>query len=299
MKRKRFLDTRLWIQIAFAAVTNGYINGFIQSKIYTGPSKALCVPGLNCYSCPGALASCPIGALQAVLCSRDYRFSFYIVGFLTTVGALCGRLVCGFLCPFGLLQDLLYKIPCPRKRKSLPGERYFKYLKYAVLLLFVILLPALAVNMVGQGDPWFCKWICPSGTFFAGLPLVLGSQVLREAAGWLFGWKMLLLCVLLLLSVLSFRPFCKFLCPLGAIYGFFNPISLYRYRADEALCTHCSACQKACPMGLVPYKTPNHPECIRCMACVKSCPVGALVAPTFGKSKPACGGCQKPNGSTQ
>ena len=57
---------RLWIQIIFAALTNGYVNGFLQSKIYTGPTKAICVPGLNCYSCPGALGACPIGSLQAV-----------------------------------------------------------------------------------------------------------------------------------------------------------------------------------------------------------------------------------------
>ena len=114
---------RLWVQILFAALTNGYVNGFIQSKIYTGPTKALCVPGLNCYSCPGALGACPIGSLQAVIGSRNYQFSFYIIGFLMAVGALIGRVVCGFLCPFGLVQDLLHKIPVP-KIKKLPGEKY-------------------------------------------------------------------------------------------------------------------------------------------------------------------------------
>ena len=73
---------RLWVQIVFTAVTNGYLLGFLTGRIYTGPTKAACVPGLNCYSCPGALGSCPIGSLQAVLGSRDYKFSFYVVGFL-------------------------------------------------------------------------------------------------------------------------------------------------------------------------------------------------------------------------
>ena len=120
---------RLWIQIIFAALTNGYVNGFLQSKIYTGPTKAICVPGLNCYSCPGALGACPIGSLQAVIGSRNYQFSFYVIGILVAVGAFCGRFVCGFLCPFGLVQDLLHKIPVP-KLKKLPGEKYLKYLKY-------------------------------------------------------------------------------------------------------------------------------------------------------------------------
>ena len=88
---------RLWVQIAFTAITNGYLIGFIQGKIYTGPAKNLCVPGLNCYSCPGALGSCPIGSLQAVLGSRDYKFSFYVLGFLLLFGSLLGRFVCGWL----------------------------------------------------------------------------------------------------------------------------------------------------------------------------------------------------------
>ena len=94
---------RLWVQIVFTAVTNGYLLGFLTGRIYTGPTKAACVPGLNCYSCPGALGSCPIGSLQAVLGSRDYKFSFYVVGFLLFFGSIFGRFVCGWLCPFGLV----------------------------------------------------------------------------------------------------------------------------------------------------------------------------------------------------
>ena len=102
-----------------AALTNGYLIGFVKGKIFTGKTKQLCVPGLNCYSCPGALGSCPIGSLQATLGSRDYKFAFYVVGFLMIVGALVGRFVCGWLCPFGLIQDLLYKIPFVKKLRKL------------------------------------------------------------------------------------------------------------------------------------------------------------------------------------
>ncbi|MBQ3866193.1 MAG: 4Fe-4S binding protein, partial [Clostridia bacterium] len=124
MKEKRkHVSARRWIQLGFAALSNGYLAGFAAGKIYQGPVKALCAPGLNCYSCPGALLSCPIGALQATLNAKQYHIALYAFGLLTVFGSLMGRFVCGFLCPFGLLQDLLYKIPFFRKLKRLPGEK--------------------------------------------------------------------------------------------------------------------------------------------------------------------------------
>lgn len=188
-KRKPVKHLRLWVQVIVAAVTNGYLIGFVKGKIFTGWTKQLCVPGLNCYSCPGALGSCPIGSLQAVLGSRNYKFAFYVTGFLMVVGAVFGRFVCGWLCPFGLVQDLLYKIPFFKKLRKLPGDRWLKYLKYVILIGFVILLPLFAVDIVGQGSPWFCKYICPAGTLEGGIPLVFSNSALQAAVGWLFAWK--------------------------------------------------------------------------------------------------------------
>ena len=123
------------------------------------------MPGLNCYSCPGALGACPIGSFQAVVTSRDRSFSFYVVGFLLIFGGLLGRFVCGWLCPFGLVQDLVHKIPFPKKWKKLPGDKYLRWLKYLILVGFVILLPLTVLDVVGQGQPWFCKYICPITVF--------------------------------------------------------------------------------------------------------------------------------------
>lgn len=276
---------RLWVQIMVAALTNGYLAGFVKGKIFTGKTKAFCVPGLNCYSCPGALGSCPIGSLQAVLGSRNYKFTFYIVGFLMLVGAVFGRFVCGWLCPFGLIQDLLYKIPFVKKLKKLPGDRWLNYLKYVILVGFVILLPLFVVDIVGQEQPWFCKYICPAGTLEAGWPLVAMNEELQSAIGWLFAWKSLLLIVLLLLSVVVYRPFCRYLCPLGAIYGLFNPIAFYRYKVDETKCTSCGVCQRACHLDIPVYEKPNSPDCIRCGACKRNCPHGAICSTFSGCKK--------------
>lgn len=275
-KKKGKKDIRTWFQIAFAAVTNGYLIGFAKGKIFTGKTKAVCLPGLNCYSCPGALGSCPIGSLQSVLADRNYKFSFYVVGFLIFVGVIFGRFVCGWLCPFGLVQDLLYKIPFPKKLKKLPGDKWLKYLKYVILVGFVIVLPLTVLDIVGQGQPWFCKYICPSGTLFAGIPLIAANKPLQAVLGWLFTWKTAILVVLIVLSVFVYRPFCRYLCPLGAVYGLFNPIAFMRFKVDEEKCTHCSVCQKSCKFDIPVYEKPNSVECIRCGDCKRNCPHGAI-----------------------
>lgn len=267
---------RLWVQIVFSAATNGYWKGFSEGRIYTGASKSLCVPGLSCYSCPGALGSCPIGSLQAVLASRNYSFSFYLTGFFLFIGALLGRFVCGWLCPFGLFQDLLYRIPVIKKIKRVPGDKWLRFVKYGILLIFVILLPMVVLDVVGQGEPWFCKWICPSGTLMAGWPLIFANNGIRQAAGLLFVWKNFILIMVILLSVVIFRPFCKYLCPLGAIYGFFNRVSFCHLKIDRSRCVKCHDCSRACNMNIHVEENPNSRECIRCGNCISACRKNAI-----------------------
>ena len=268
---------RLWVQIIFTAITNGYFYGYATGTIYRGPLKTVCVPGLNCYSCPGAFGSCPIGSLQAVIGSSDYKFSFYIIGFLIFFGSLFGRFICGWLCPFGLVQDLLYNIPFFQKRKNLPGHKMLTKLKYIIFMVFVIILPLTVTNFIGMGEPWFCKYICPSGTLMAGLPLVSTNESLQSAIGELFSWKAALLVAVIILALWSYRPFCKYVCPLGAVYSVFNPIALYRYQVNEDACTKCGKCQRVCKMDIKVWKNPNSPECIRCGDCIKKCPERAIL----------------------
>lgn len=285
-KRKKRVSEwpRHGVQALWAFVSNSYLLGFMQGKIYQGPLKNLCVPGMNCYSCPGALGSCPIGALQAVIGSWNFKFAAYISGFLIFVGALMGRLVCGWLCPFGLIQDLLHKIPFPKKIKTFRGDKLLRKLKYVLLVVFVILMPMFIVDFMGQGAPYFCKLLCPVGMLEGGIPLVAANSTLQNAIGWLYAWKGFLLAAIILLSILIYRPFCKYMCPLGAIYGLFNPASVYRYQVDGDKCVHCGICSKVCKMQVDPVQNANSTECIRCGLCKASCPTGAISS-GFGVKK--------------
>ena len=274
---------RLAIQIIFMALTNGYIAGFLKGKIYRGQGKKVCLPGLNCYSCPGALGSCPIGSLQSVLGSHSFKMSFYVVGFFLFMGAMLGRVVCGFFCPFGLVQDLIYKIPFFSKRKNMPGHKGLVWIKYVVLVLLVVVLPMFAVNAYGVSDPWFCKYLCPSGILFGGIPLIASNEGLQQALGGLFVWKLSVLLVILVWSLWVYRPFCKYLCPLGAIYGWFNPIALSRFQMDAERCIDCKKCKAACPMDIPVYAKPNSAECIKCGKCLQACPTDCIQVALWAK----------------
>lgn len=234
------------IQLGAALASNPFLMNFLHGRISRTGLKAVCVPGLNCYSCPAAAASCPIGALQAVIGSSKFQFAWYVVGFLIFAGALLGRVVCGFLCPFGWFQELLHKIPA--KKFSTRRVRILTYLKYGILALFVIVLPMTVVNEVGMGDPFFCKYICPAGILEGGIPLALADAGIRAGLGGLFTWKSCILLGTALLAVFFYRPFCKWLCPLGAFYGLCNRISICRLQVDSGRCTACGACSRACRM---------------------------------------------------
>ena len=211
---------RGWIQAGATLLTNLHLPNFLKGGLYQGAGKTVCVPGLNCYSCPAASGACPIGAFQAVVGSSKFSFSYYIIGFLILLGVLLGRFICGFLCPFGWFQELLHKIPT--KKLSTKRLKPLTYLKYAVLLVMVFLLPAFLVNDVGMGDPFFCKYLCPQGVLEGAIPLSLANSGIRAALGKLFTWKFSILLSVIALSILFYRPFCKWLCPLGAFYGEVN-----------------------------------------------------------------------------
>ena len=272
---KNFLARfRGWIHAVATLLTNIHIPNLFKGKIYQGNVKTMCVPGLNCYSCPAATGACPIGAFQAVVGSSKFKFTYYITGFFILLGVLLGRFICGFLCPFGWFQDLLHKIP--GKKLSTAKLKPLRYLKYVILVVFVILLPAFVTNSLGMGDPFFCKYICPQGVLEGAIPLALANSGIRAALGHLFTFKFTILALFIILSILFYRPFCKWICPLGAIYSLFNKVSFLKIQVDHEKCVGCQKCSRVCKMDVNVVDTPNHPECIRCGECMKACPTDAI-----------------------
>lgn len=255
------------IQVACALICNCNLPGFLNGQIYQGQLKSVCVPGLNCYSCPGAVASCPVGSLQSALVSARYKIPCYIVGLLLLMGVLMGRVICGFLCPFGFFQELLYKIPSRKIRKG-RWSRRLSLLKYGILLIFVIGIPLCLAK------PGFCKYICPAGTLEAGLPLTAADDSIRNLTGLLFSWKILILILMIVSAIFVFRSFCRFLCPLGAFYSFFHKTAFLGMEIDEEKCTRCGACTSFCKMDV---KKVGDRECVQCGECRKVCKEEALM----------------------
>jgi len=212
--------------------------------------------------------------MQMFFAGIRHNLSLFVTGFIIATGAVFGRFICGYVCPMGLVQDLTYRIKTP---KRIVRFRYLRYVKYIVLLLFVVLFPMLFLHEFSNiGEPWFCKYICPSGMLFGAIPLLATNDFLRSAIGILFFFKLSITAILLILSVFIYRPFCRVLCPLGAIYAMFNKIALVKMKCDKETCTSCNKCAQACQIMLEPAKQPNSPECVRCGTCKSACKAKAL-----------------------
>jgi ferredoxin-type protein NapH len=277
---------RSLIQTLVALGTNAYLLfPFGGSIIYQGPLKAVCHPGLNCYSCPGALLSCPVGAFQNFMASLRFNTGGFplvgavVVGYLGFIGAAVGRLTCGWMCPFGFIQDLIHKIPT----RKFALWRPLRWVKYAVLAVLVVIMPVFLIDSSGLGHPWFCKLVCPAGTLEGAVPLMLLKPALWGTVGVAFYNKATVLILILTASILISRFFCRVICPLGAFYSLFSRVTVVQLEFVEGNCVECGACVRKCPTGGVPNKEFDSPECIMCLRCVDSCHFKAL---DFGIRRP-------------
>lgn len=253
------------------------ISFLLMNSFFLQALKAVPCLGLNCYACPGAIFACPIGTLQHFVAIR--QFPFYTLGVLTLAGTLVGRLACGWLCSFGWFQELMHGFAerlrfagTRQARLDHSGQRIsgrWHWLPYGFLIVLVGIVPFLT------REPWFSK-LCPAGTIEAAIPWILLDSGLRAQIGWLFAVKIAILLGFLFWMLQSKRPFCRFVCPLGAIWSPFNRLSWLHLTVDTASCSQCEACRAVCPVDIRIYEDTGSTRCVRCMECVRACPEGAI-----------------------
>ena len=276
--KNRVPAKRRLIQIYAALLFNANLKGFVSGEIYKGNTKSMCVPGMNCYSCPGAVGACPLGSLQNAIAeagsTKKFEGLYYVMGILVLFGIFLGRWICGFLCPFGLVQDWLYKIKTPKVKKS-KFTRALSYLKYVLLVLFVFVI-TFSFGLKKMTLPGFCKYICPAGMLEGSMGLLSNeaNSSLFAMLGPLFTWKFALFVGMMVAAVFIYRFFCRFVCPLGALYGLFNKVSVFGIKVEKSKCIDCGICVSKCKMDI--HHVGDH-ECINCGECMSVCPTNAIV----------------------
>ena len=258
-----FKKNRRFYQIITGFLANAPLFNLFTLKLYTGKLKSIPIPIMNCYACPASLYSCPIGTLSHFMVIT--KIPLITLGIIGAVASSFGRWICGWACPFGLIQDLIFKLPSAKFELPKP----FVYLKYILLALLVLILPYMFK------EHYFCM-ICPTGTLEAGILWVGFNSMITNMAGTFFLFKMSLLSLFLYGSAVIKRPFCRYVCPLGALFSLFNRFSIVDFKVDREKCIECNLCRKSCPVNHPIYENPNSPACLRCLNYIRICPAVKL-----------------------
>ena len=249
----KLLPWRIWVQSAFLVVWLDPLG----LRLHT-----MCSPVFHCYACPLSTFACPIGVIAQF--SALHIFPFVAVGLLIGLGALFGSLLCGWACPFGFLQDLVGKVPTPKF--DLP--KWAGYSRYAVLIGTVLAVP----YFFGEEHALFVCRVCPAGALESAVPNMVGQAIAGEEIIWPNALKLIIFGAFLIAVFFVKRPWCKLLCPLGAIFSLFNRVSAFFLRFDADECTDCRHCHKLCEYGIEPDKSPNDSRCVRCLECTRCGP---------------------------
>ncbi|HDN02018.1 MAG TPA: 4Fe-4S binding protein [Candidatus Bathyarchaeota archaeon] len=236
-------------------------------------------PYLYCYACPFSILGCPFGVLQNMMIVR--AVPFLSVGGLFSIYLFSGRFFCGWICPIGLLTEVFHKTErfvngklFKIKVKIASPPKPLTFVKYGVLVVSLIVAYMFK-------DTYFCKG-CIAGFLVAGIPYRLRLHIGLFSGLTLthpFTIHIIIFIVIFILSLSYLGKFwCRFICPVGAMAGILNNVSLLRLEYDKSKCTGCMLCVQACPMAINPTELDAYAEsdCIRCGSCVDACPSGSL-----------------------
>lgn len=234
--------------------------------------KHITGPVFNCYACPWASISCPIGLLQNFVMTG--QVPTYVLGTMGAVFVFVGSAFCGWVCPFGFFQDIIDFIKSifkkkNKKQKKVPLRSKSKDISLITRFIVLIATLVLAIRFV---DTIFCK-LCPIGTIEATFPYQLTNGFSYNI--WL-GARVVILIVLVIMFFIVSRFWCRYLCPIGALSGPSNKISLLKLFHSGENCGNCNICKDVCPLDIEVTKDPNSTRCTRCADCVDKCPKGHL-----------------------
>lgn len=231
---------------------------------------------------PSIHAICPFGGLESLysvfrsgaFISKIYSGTFIMFVVTVVLALVFRRSFCGLICPFGTLQELFARLgkKILGKRLEMPRaiDKPLRYLKYVVLFVTVLYAWRTAGLWVTPYDPW---------SAYAHLSEGLANVWKESAIG------LIVLIITVLGSIVYDRFFCKYLCPVGALYGIIGKLSRYRVSRDKDKCISCGLCTKICPVNIdVANKDQvTTAECISCQQCVLSCPKADTLVMKSGK----------------
>lgn len=245
----------------------------LNSNFWAMGSRGLCLPIMNCEACVVAWLGCPIGMMARSIAFVE--FPLLVIGSVLLVGAVMGRFLCGWVCPMGFLQDLLYKIPKPKFQ--LPD--FLKWFKYAFLLLSVVAVAYFSQNYENS-MLFFCRF-CPTASLQVVIPYMAANRVFHVDS--FFVLRSSVLAIVLFLAIADRRSFCKVMCPVGALVAITNKFSLFSLKLNEDSCVNCGKCDTECPMNVKVMQSSEtgqtinrNTECIECLSCEAACPVNAI-----------------------
>lgn len=265
-KKKTAQSLRLIIQIAVFVIV-----------LFIAVSKGLAEQGIEIPFASDATlhAICPFGGVETFyqfatlgfFIQKIHNSSLILMFIVIAVSILFGTVFCGYICPLGAYQEWLGKLGkklFPKKyNKFVPEklDRALSYLRYAVLVL-VLYNTAMTAKLLFQNvDPFYALFNFFSNEVAISAYIILG--------------------VVTLLSLIIERPWCRYLCPYGALLGLFNKIRVFKIRRNKESCISCHKCDKACPMNIKvsEKEAVSDLRCISCHKCTSeaSCPVKETV----------------------